>query len=181
MKKVMNRIRRCDLGVHCRVLCFVILSTVALSGCSSYYLGSTLPPGIHSVHVPTFINETLEPQLETPTTRATIQEFQRDGTLAVAGAKTADARLEVRLTRFDLVPLRYERDKERTAQEYRIIIGANVVYYRTKTDEVLVSRTVVGDADFDFIGDMGSSKTRITPQASRDLAHEIVQLIVEYW
>ena len=181
MNTIANRLRRSDNRARPWTVCVAVLATVAVAGCSSYHLGSTLPPGIRSVHVRTFVNETKEPQLETPTTRATIQEFQRDGTLAVATAGTADARLEVRLTRFDLLPVRYERDEERTAQEYRMIIGAEVVYFRTKTNEILVKRNVVGDADFDFIGDMASSKLQILPEASRDLAHEIVQLMVEYW
>lgn len=181
MNMTANRNRRRDAWARHRVACFAVLATVSLSGCSSYYLGSTLPPGIASVHVPTFVNETKEPQLETATTRATVQEFQRDGTLAVAGSRTADARLEVRLTKFDLVPLRYERDLERTAQEYRMIIRAEVTYFKSNTDEVILKRNVVGDANFDFVGDMASSKLQIIPEASRDLAHEIVQLMVEYW
>ena len=178
---IANSIRRLDAMVRTGVILAAFCAAPTLTGCSSYYLGSTLPPGIQSVNVPTFVNETKEPQLETQTTRATVQEFQRDGTLAIAGADTADARVEVRLTRFDLVPLRFERDEERTAQEYRMIIGANVVFFRTSTNEVLVRRYVVGDADFDFLGDMASSKLRTLPEASRDLAHKIVQLMVEYW
>ena len=54
----------------------------------------------------------------------------------MAAAEAADARLEVRLTRFDLVPVRFERDAERTAQEYRMIIGAEVIYFRRAVDRV---------------------------------------------
>jgi hypothetical protein len=181
MRTIANSIRWIDKIVRHGAMWVAFFAAVTLTGCTSYYLGSTLPPGIRSIHVPTFVNETKEPQLETQTTRATVQEFQRDGTLAVAGADTADARVEVRLTQFNLVPLRFERDQERTAQEYRMVIGAEVVFFRTSTDEVLVRRNVIGDADFEFLGDMASSKLRILPEASRDLAHKIVQLMVEYW
>jgi len=62
-----------------------------------------------------------------------------------------------------------------------MIIRAEVTYFKSNTEEVILKRTVVGDANFDFVGDMASSKLQIIPEASRDLAHEIVQLMVEYW
>ena len=54
---------------------------VALTGCAGYRLGTMLPPDIQSVAVPTFINRTSEPLLESETTRAAIREFQQDGSL----------------------------------------------------------------------------------------------------
>lgn len=50
----------------------------ALSGCAGYKLGSNLPPGILSVAVPVFVNQTGQPSLETITTGAVIEEFQKD-------------------------------------------------------------------------------------------------------
>ena len=38
-----------------------------LGGCLGYRLGTTLPPGIRSLHVPTFVNLTGEPGLESET------------------------------------------------------------------------------------------------------------------
>lgn len=151
------------------------------SGCVGYRLGTTLPPGIASIYVPTFENGTDEPRLETETTRAAIQEFQRDGTLKLAGEKDADARLDVVLERFRLFPLRFEKDQAKTTREYRMLIKAKVTFTRTDDGEVLAERFVTGDTEFDFIGDLATSKIQNLPDAAEDLAHRIVELIVEYW
>ena len=153
----------------------------ASNGCVGYRLGSTLPPGVASVYVPTAVNGTDEPQLETAVTRAVIREFQRDGTLKIAAAGEADSQLDITLVRFDLEPVRYERDQVRTTREYRMRITADIVFTRPDSGETLLNRRVQGDTTFDFFGDLASSKVQALPQAADDLAHDIVETMVEYW
>jgi hypothetical protein len=158
------------------------LAALAVAGgCVGYKLGSTLPPGIESVYVPTFINETGEPFVETETTRAAIQEFQKDGTLRVRDRAVADAILNVTVVEFELEPLRYERDRNKTTDEYRLTLTADVSFARAKDGEVLITRRVKGETDFLPGGDLGSAKRAALPQAARDLAHDIVESVVEYW
>ncbi|MDA0990320.1 MAG: LptE family protein [Verrucomicrobia bacterium] len=152
-----------------------------MTGCVGYRLGTTLPPGITSVYVPTAINDTPEPQLETEVTRAVIQEFQRDGTLKVAAAGEADSQLEIKIVEFKLEPLRYERDRAKTTREYRMRIFADIIFTRPGTGEVLLARRTQGNTTFEFFGDLGTSKIQALPAASRDLAHQIVETMVEYW
>ena len=52
-----------------RCVIVTVLLTV-LCGCVGYRLGSTLPPGIRTIYVPTFKNESGEPQVESETSRA---------------------------------------------------------------------------------------------------------------
>ena len=52
------------------------LLMLTLGGCV-YQLGSSLPPNLKTVYVPTFVNKCGEPQVENETTQATIQEFQK--------------------------------------------------------------------------------------------------------
>ena len=152
-----------------------------LSGCVGYRLGTTLPPGIRSLYLPTFVNRTNEPQLEVATTRAAIQEFQQDGTLRIVSEEAADGRLEVELQQFRLEPLRYDRDNSKTTSEYRLIIIARVDFYRSSTGEKLTSRSVRGEATFQPGGDLSLGKLDAMPAASEDLAHHIVKTVVEYW
>jgi len=93
----------------------------------------------------------------------------------------ADARLDVTLVTFDLDPLRYERDSTKTAREYRMRIVADVALFKGADDTAMMQRRVAGDATSDFAGDLASSKNQILPKAARDLAHKIVESIVEYW
>ena len=92
-----------------------------LAGCTQYRLGSMLPPGLTSIHVPTFANGTSEPQLEFETTNATIQEFQET----------------------------YDRNVATHPNEYRQQLVADVVLKDSRTQKVLLNRKgVVGEWTF---------------------------------
>jgi hypothetical protein len=92
---------------------------MGFAGCTDmgYRLGSTLPPDIRSVYVPTFVNQSHEPQLEVSTTRASIEEVQKNGVLNLAGEAAADSRLSVTLTDVVLEPLRFNRQQVKTTEE----------------------------------------------------------------
>jgi len=159
-----------------------VLALCFATGCTGYRLGSTLPPDIRTVHIPPFENLSGEPQLEIETTRAVVQEIQRDGTLRIAAANDADAVLDVTLVRYEVVPVRFDRDRAKTASEYRQIITAQVTFTKRRSGEVLLDkRPIRGDATFDAVGDMSSSKRTSLPECARDLAHDIVERVVEYW
>ena len=162
----------------------VILCGLAWAGCgiTGYRLGTSLPSDIRSVHVPAFENQTREPQLEAEATQALIREIQRDGTLRIASADTADAVLSVALVNVAEEVLRYARDNADTADEYRLRLEATMTLTRRLTGEEVASNpSVQGRATFEFTGDMASSRQGAIPEASRDLARALVSAIVEHW
>ncbi len=164
------------------VLCVTAVVPVAFTGCAGYKLGSNLPPGIRSVAVPVFVNETGEPGLETLTTSATIQEFQKDGSLKVADRSGADTVVEVTLRKYTLTPLRYRSDRATTAREYRLTLVADVTWMRLPGQEVLARTSKVeGYKDFEALVDLPSARRDALPDAAADLAHRIVRTIVEHW
>jgi len=158
-----------------------VLAALLTSGCAGYRLGATLPPDIKSIHVSTFVNRSGEPQLDTEATRATIQEFQRDGNLRLAAPGEADSVLRVTLLKFKLEPLRYDRQEAKRAAEYRLRIDADLVLEKGASKQVILKQSVYGEATFDFTGDLTSAKIRALPAACTDLAHHIVSAVVEYW
>ncbi len=174
-------------SVYKIISCFSIaaLCTALLlnAGCAAlgYRVGTTLPPGIEVVHVPSFENRTGEPQLELGSTQATIAQIQRDGTLTVGDAEKADVVLQVVLTDFSLTPLRYDSDTATTTSEYRMTIRADVKLVRQRDNTVMASSTVKGETDFVPTGDLSSAKRDAMPQAEADLAHQIVKSVVEFW
>lgn len=159
-------------------LCTLIL---VITGCTGYRLGSTLPPGIKTLHVPTFKNATGEPQIETRTTSAAIIEFQKDGTLEITGPDKADAILTVTISKYTLQPLRFDSNRSKATREYRLILRADVVLTRRGEEKPMIDTYVQGDTTFFPAGDLSSAKRDALPEAARDLAHDIVELIVEYW
>ena len=161
--------------------CLVVCLGVAVVGCVGYQLGSTLPPGVETLYVPTFMNSCGEPLVETEATRQTIQEFQKDGALRITSREQADAQLDVTIVEYELEPLRYRRDRAKTTREYRLTLVADVVLTRTATGEILSHRQLRGDSAFEPLGDLPSAKIQALPEAARDLAHDIVESVVEYW
>ena len=155
---------------------------VSLTGCVGYQLGSMLPKDIQTVYVPTFVNATSEPFLETETTRAAIREIQRDGSLRIADEKDADSVLFVKIVSYELSPLVYEQSNRSRPSQYRAITYADVVLQRRSNGEILArKRGLRGDTTFDFSGDITTAKRNALPQVATDLAHDIIELIVETW
>jgi hypothetical protein len=153
-----------------------------LAGCAQYRLGSTLPPGLTSINVPTFINGTSEPQLEFETTNATIQEFQKDGTLRVAVQGVADAILEVKLTGYRIDALRYDKKIATHPNEYRQQLVADLLLKNSRTEKILLDRKgVVGEWTFVAGSDLRNDERVALPLTSQQLARKIVEAVVEYW
>lgn len=152
-----------------------------LTGCVGYRLGNTLPKDLKTVYVPTFINKTDEPMVESEATKATIQELQMDGSLEVVGQEFADSILEVSIVSIKFQPLSFQLDSRKTANEYRLYLTADLIFKRAKTSEVLARRRVVGEGTFLPAGDIASAKRLALPAVSKDLAHRIVEAVVEYW
>lgn len=162
------------------------LSALALGcqGCSQlgYNLGSMLPPDISSVHVPLVDNRTDEPDIESDVTTAVIDFIQRDGSLSIASEADADAVLHVIVQRYEIVPIAFESERRTAAEEYRIYLTASIALIRQADGEVIAeSPGVRGESTFELAGDMTSSKLVGLPDAAEDLAHDIVEKIVEYW
>ncbi len=158
------------------------LAALLLNSCAGYKLGSMLPPDIQTVYVPTFINKTKEPLIEIDTTQKAIQEIQRDGSLKVASKESADAILQVTLTDYSLTPVRYDTQHTTQTKEYRLWLTANLVLKRAKDDKVIVDRPMVrGQAVFEVLGDLTSSKLIALPLAAQDLARNVIATCVEEW
>lgn len=155
---------------------------VATAGCIRYQLGSLLPSDIRTVYMPTCVNETSEPLIEIDATRAILSQIQMDGTLRLASEEDADTVLDVKLTDFDLDPVGYVSGSSSTVNQYRMRITASFVLYRQSDNSVVAESTsVVGWHDFDFTGDLTSSKAVALRPAAEDLGRRIVSAIVQYW
>lgn len=152
------------------------------AGCANYRLGSMLPKDVRTVYVPTCRNQTPEPLIEQDVTRAILSQIQMDGSLRVAAEDAADVVLEITLNRFWLDPVAYESGSASTANQYRMSIKASFVLYRRADRSVVAeSPSVTGWHDFDFAGDMTSSKAVALRPAAEDLGRRIVSQIVQYW
>ena len=160
---------------------FIFMAMFFLAGCVGYRLGSTLPPDIKTVYVPIFANKSREPLIENDATAAAIAELQKDGTLKVVNAESADVILECILTGVSLNPLRYDRSDVTKPNEYRLTLSASFTLKRVRDQEMLCEASVIGEATFPFVGNLTSAKQSAMPRASEDLAKRIVERAVEAW
>ncbi len=158
------------------------LALPLLCGCAGYRLGSMLPSDIHTVYMPTCVNKTTEPLIEQDVTRAILSRIQMDGSLRIAPEESADTILDVTLTRFWLDPVSYKSGDSSTANQYRMSLRASYVL-RRRADKSVVAQSagVTGWYDFDFAGDMTSSKNIALKPAAEDLGRRIVNGIVQAW
>lgn len=151
-----------------------------LAGCG-YRLGTSLPEGFDSIYVAPFINKTSEPAVENEATRATINDFLKDGTLEVVDKESADLALTTTITGYELDALQYDEETAATPEEYRLTIAAKVVLENGVTGDIMMTANRIGQSTFFMSGDLTTSKNDALPEACEDLAHRIVESVVEYW
>ena len=114
-------------------------------------------------------------------TRATVNELQKEGNLRLTGATDADAILEVTLVALEQEPIRYDPKEPSRSREYRLNLKAEIVFRRRTTSEVIVRKPVVARATFEASGDLAGPKREAMPGLGANLAHGVVESIVEYW
>ncbi len=96
-----------------------IICMALLMGCGYQMVGKEthVPPGLSSVAIPTFKNETFEPGIEIPFTQAFLREFIQDRRVNVVGRSEASCVLEGSVKFFTIQSVSY--DKSGFALEYQ--------------------------------------------------------------
>jgi hypothetical protein len=165
-----------------RLLCLTALA-LGLTGCTGYKLGSMLPDDLRTIYIPNFTNQTGEPYIITGATKAVIEEIQQDGSLEiVSDPNGASMVMQVTLKDYDLTPLAFDRSNRARTNQYRVKLTAEMKVIRTRDQKVLVyDPRVSGDATFPFTSDFTTTKRQALPRAAEDLAHDIVERVVEAW
>jgi outer membrane lipopolysaccharide assembly protein LptE/RlpB len=114
------------------------LAAAALGGCGYHLVGhsSTLPTGLQSVGIPTFINRTNRPELEQRVTEHVIDEFTTRGRVRILPSEEgAQAVLRGEILSYTLTPVIIS--EQGRATRYEIMITAHVTLSETTTDHVL--------------------------------------------
>jgi len=156
----------------------LVVATVVAGGCGGYRVGTLLPGHIKTIAVPVFVNDTSEPNLEIQATNAVINQLATDGTLRVVPEDEADVVLTVRLVQYDRKAIRYAGVTRPT--EYRITVTALATLHDRHEDvDLWTDDRLSGNAEFVVGAGLPASERRARPEALEDLAHDIVEHIVE--
>ena len=112
------------------ILTITLLCFLLPMGCGYQMVGKEthVPPGLNSVAIPTFKNETFEPGIEIPFTQAFLKEFILDRRVHVVSRAEADSILEGIIKNFSIYSVSY--DKSGFVMEYQ----TNVVIDLTLKD-----------------------------------------------
>lgn len=115
---------------------FLTFLTVLLLGCGYQIVGMEThrPPGITSIAIPTFVNQTFEPGIEVPLTQGFLREFIQDRRVKVVDRKEADSILEGVIKSFQIHSISYDRSG--IAQEYQTTVKLDLAL-RRRNGEVL--------------------------------------------
>ncbi|MBD3296958.1 MAG: hypothetical protein GF392_06270 [Candidatus Omnitrophica bacterium] len=171
----------------------LILTLAFISGCG-YTTASMLPPEMDSIHIKNFENKidvehvvsdkrsTYDywPALEVDITRAVINSFIFDGTLAVTSERDAKMVLEGMLVDFKLFPLSY--DKSDNINEFRVSVTVDLTLYNNVTGEVMWKEPAFqGQSTFTTVGPNALTEGEAVREAVKDLSARVVERVIEVW
>jgi outer membrane lipopolysaccharide assembly protein LptE/RlpB len=154
---------------------------MAVGGCGGYRAGTLLPEHIKTIAVPAFVNKTGEPNLEIGATTAVINQLSIDGTLRVVGEdENPDVVLTAQIIGYQRRAVRFT-GATRPA-EYRITVTVRATLHDTgEGTDLFVNQRLSGNTDFVVGASLPDSEERARPAAFEDLAHDVVERIVEGW
>lgn len=114
----------------------LLICIVVMMGCGYQMVGKEthVPPGLNSVAIPTFKNQTFEPGIEVPFTQAFLREFIQDRRVNVVDRAEADSVLEGVIKYFRIYSVSY--DKSGFVMEYQTDITLDLTL-KKRTGEVL--------------------------------------------
>ena len=93
-----------------------------------------VPPGLNSVAIPTFANQTFEPGIEVPFTQGFLKEFIQDRRVKVVDRREADSILEGVIKSFHIFSVSY--DQSGFALEYQTTVVLDLTL-KKRTGEIL--------------------------------------------
>jgi len=115
---------------------FLTFFAALMAGCGYQMVGKEthLPPGVNSLAIPTFVNQTFEPGIEVPFTQGFLREFIQDRRVKVVGRNEADSVLEGVIKSFQIYSVSYDRSG--IAQEYQTTVVIDLTL-KKKNGEIL--------------------------------------------
>lgn len=113
-----------------------ILCVLLVTSCGYQMVGKEthVPPGLNSIAIPTFKNETFEPGIEIILTQAILREFIQDRRVNVVGRAEASCVLEGTVKFFTISSVSF--DKSGFALEYQTHVALNLAL-KDRTGKVL--------------------------------------------
>ena len=168
----------------------VAFVALLFSGCAGYHVGPIKPKfmaDIHTLAVPNFKNDTLEPRVEVALANAVIKQFQQDGTYQIVTEKNADAIVQGNLELIRRHPSRSVRGNVLATREYTLELRCRITVTNRVTGAIIDQRAVSGQTSFFVTGsdtvaaDVNTDERQAIPLAAEDMAIQLVSQLSEGW
>ena len=145
-------------------LCAALLA-LALAGCAGYRLGPAggATPGARTVQIDPFVNKTLEPRLSDYMMTSLRQNLMQDGTYRVDTHDTGDIILTGVMTNYQRRALSFNPNDVLTAQDYELILTAQVTARERSTGKILFDKPVTGKTELRVGTDLTSAERQAMP------------------
>ena len=153
---------------------FYIIYMLVLLGCGYQMVGKEthVPPGLTSVAIPTFANQTFEPGIEVPFTQGFLREFLRERRVKVVDRSEADSILEGVIKNLQIYSVAYDRSGLATEYQTTVVVDLTL---KKRNGEILWKEIDVSESRW-----FRASSSVLTGESNRAAAiQEIGRFIAE--
>ncbi len=161
------------------LVAILLLLLATASGCGYALTPGRVKPGLESVAIPYFENETTEPELEVQITDAIIAGIIKDRTLRLEEEQAADALILGKVTFFKVQEVFFGEDRQ--AQEYEVRVACEVSLVDRATGEVLVKPTTIRGKGSYYTDEGPEGEEKARQEAGDELVRAILNLVIEEW
>jgi hypothetical protein len=159
-----------------------LVAALSGNGCSYSFSGSNLPSHIKTIAIPTFENETLQPNVDQEVTSGVVDRFLQDGRLKLGSERQADCRLSARVVKYENKVHNYGPDQSPT--DYIVVLTvAAVLRDQVKNRDLWKDDAITRTAVYVPSGPSSGLTTEdaARKQAITDLASDLVSRTLEQW
>lgn len=126
-----------------------------------------------------FVNNTLQPRVEDPLTRALRLEIQQEGTYRLKGRENCDILIKGTVIGYSRQGLSFDPRDPVQVRDYNLVLLTHIVAYERSTGTVLFDQDFTGDTQVRAGEDLTSAERQVMPLLANDLARKIVDLLAD--
>ena len=152
-----------------------------IAGCAAYSWKPSVPDGLRTVAVPTMRNESDVTELGNIATREILREFQREGTMKIAGMGDAAIEIQGTVLRADAGVNSYARSTSWRNMEYSMDGEFEISVIDKRNGRVLIeAKRYKAHTTFLSSSDILTTKRDASGRLAEDLARQVVDDVLAY-
>jgi len=158
----------------------VLAILISAGGCTYSFRGASLPPGVHSVAVEVFDDNSGygDPNLRTDLTNQLIQKLVSDNTLQVTNLSAADAEIIGTITGVNTQAVAVQGNQQ--VSKWQITVNVSVRFQNLKTQKNIWTKDFSDWGNFDPSAGPSNRATGLA-QAEDKLTEDILLAVVTNW